>query len=56
VRTTSCTVGVSARHGSSVARQSALQATAASSAWLQMKRTASGPSVSYSGTVTSEYA
>ena len=55
-RTTSLTVGTLARQGSSVGSSGAETATAASSAWLQMYCTASGPSVSYSGTVTIEYA
>jgi hypothetical protein len=47
-------VGQRGRQGSSVGSSAALTATAASSAWLLMYSTASGPSVSYSGTETME--
>ena len=50
--TRSFTVGQSFRQSSMVGRHAALTHTAASSAWLLMKRTASGPRVSYRGTDT----
>eukprot|EP00982_Pelagococcus_subviridis_P007197 30497-Pelagococcus_subviridis.AAC.4 len=41
-------------HPNIVGKHAAETHTAASSAWLQMKRTASGPNVSYNGTETKE--
>ena len=54
--TTRETVGQACRHCRRVGSTAAEQAMPASSAWLQMYCTASGPSVSYSGTLISEYA
>mmetsp|Transcript_34767 Transcript_34767/g.87204 ORF Transcript_34767/g.87204 Transcript_34767/m.87204 type:complete len:207 (-) Transcript_34767:217-837(-) len=52
--TKSMTVGQSLRQPSMVGRHARLTHTVVSSAWLQMKRTASGPRVSYSGTETAD--